>query len=109
MKTITLYILGIGLVIALYSCGTSIPHPDITHQIWAQKHWENVHLDHGREVYVRDCSGCHKLYSPLEHTQNEWVKLFGEMESKTHMSSTDSVEVIAYLQAFSKDTDLKIQ
>ena len=107
MEKFTQYLLIAVLGFALFSCATSIPHSDTAHQVWAEKKWHTVNLDEGRSLYVTNCSGCHSLHSPLEHTQTEWVKLFDEMASKAHMTQQDSVTVLAYLVSFSKDIDLK--
>ena len=99
---VSLFILGL----TLYSCASSIPRPDASHQAWAEKHWSNIDLNDGREAYVKNCSGCHNLHSPAEHTEKEWDVLFGEMASKSKMNAKDSISVIAYLEAFSKDNRL---
>jgi len=90
---------------ALYSCASSIPGADATHEKWAQARW-HVSIAEARSVYVANCSGCHGLHSPAEHTQEEWMKLFDEMAIKAHMSSSDSMKVLAYLQTYSKDNQL---
>ncbi len=107
MQKFTFYLLITGIALVLYSCATSIPRSDSAHQAWAEKKWNTVHLDEGRSLYVTNCSGCHSLHSPLEHSQTEWTKLFDEMASKAHMTPSDSVSVLAYLVTFSKDTDMK--
>src|SRR5437868_12093895 len=107
MNKITLYLLLLMTGFALYSCATSIPHADAAHQAWAQKHWQNVNLSEARNLYADHCSGCHNLHSPAEHTQSEWIKLFDEMAMKAHMSPRDSISVLAYLEAYSKDNTLQ--
>ena len=106
IKNITLYFFIVGLGCILYSCASSIPHSDASHQLWAEKRWAAVHLDEGRSLYVTNCSGCHSLHSPLEHTEIEWTKLFDEMASKAHMTQQDSTSVLAYLVTYSKDNNI---
>lgn len=104
MKRISISILLLIFGMMLYSCSSSIPKPEAAHSAWAKKHWANIDLAEGRKAYVTNCSGCHSLHSPAEHTSEEWKVLFGEMVSKTGMNAGDSISVIAYLDAFSKDT-----
>ena len=106
MIKITKYFLLIGFGFALYSCASSIPYADAMHEQWAQKHWTNIRLSEARGIYAANCSGCHALHSPVEHTEMEWQTLFAEMAGKAHMSSTDSVAVFAYLETYSKDNRL---
>ena len=100
MKKISIYLLLVVLGFALYSCASSIPTADKAHEEWAQKRWANINLSEGRSAYAANCSGCHSLHSPFEHTQNEWITLFGEMAGKSHMSARDSISVLAYLETF---------
>jgi hypothetical protein len=106
MNKITLYLLLLLTGLALYACASSIPQVDAMHQKWAQQHWQNVNLIEARSLYVAHCSGCHSLHSPAEHTQDEWMRLFDEMAVKAHMAPGDSISVLAYLEAYSKDNRL---
>ncbi len=109
MKKISLsfFIAGTGFI--LYSCASSIPCADDIHQQWAQKHWGEIHLSQARDLYAANCSGCHSLHAPSEHTADEWSRLFAEMSGKAHLSANDSVAVIAYLETYSKGNDLTIR
>lgn len=103
MNKISIIILFFVLGMALYSCSSSIPKSDTAHNNWAKKHWANIDLAEGREAYVTNCSGCHALHIPSEHTGKEWNILFTDMMPRTGMNSKDSISVLAYLEAFSKD------
>jgi len=105
MKKISLLLLVSISGIALYSCACSIPRADEAHEAWAQRRWNGTHLSEARKVYANNCSGCHTLHSPMEHTQKEWGLLYAEMEGKAHMNARDSIAVFAYLESFSKDTN----
>jgi nitrate/TMAO reductase-like tetraheme cytochrome c subunit len=107
MKKINFYLILILAGFVLYSCASSIPRSDAVHEQWAQKQWKNIHLSEARDAYTANCSGCHMLHSPAEHTQAEWIKLFDEMAWKAHMSAADSIKVIAYLETYSKDNLLQ--
>jgi hypothetical protein len=109
MKKITTYFFIAGFGFILFSCASSIPRADALHEEWAQKRWPNIHLTEARKIYAANCSGCHSLHSPAEHTQKEWVVLFDEMAWKAHMVSSDSVQVLAYLETFSKDNNLQMK
>ena len=103
----TIYLFFIGIAMSLYSCANSIPTADKAHESWAQKHWGNINLSEGRSAYAENCSGCHSLHSPAEHTKGEWVQLFEEMASKAHMTPADSMKVFAYLETYSKDNNFQ--
>jgi len=109
MKRISLSLLVAGMGFILYSCASSIPRADDTHEAWAQKYWGEIHLSEARDIYAANCSGCHSLHSPLEHTKDEWSTLFAEMAGRAHMSSRDSISVIAYLETYSKGNDLTMR
>jgi len=106
MKKFTIYLFITGVAMALYSCASSIPYADAAHIEWAQKHWQNIDLYEARNTYAANCSGCHALHSPGEHTQDEWVKLFDEMAMKAHVTPRDSISVLVYLETYSKDNRL---
>ena len=106
MKKVSLSLLITGMGFILFSCASSIPRVDGAHEAWAQKHWGNIRLAEARQLYVTNCSGCHAVHSPSEHTQEEWSKLFAEMAGKAHMSAIDSTSVLAYLESYSKGNDL---
>jgi hypothetical protein len=109
MKKITIYLLLAAMGFLLYSCASSIPRSDAVHQAWAEKHWGNIHLSEARDLYISNCSGCHSLHLPAEHTKDEWSILFAEMAGRAHMTEHDSIAVIAYLETYSKDDRMKIQ
>ena len=106
MKKFSLLLFFITLGSALYSCVSSIPRVDALHEEWAQKRWRDIHLSEARKIYTDNCSGCHGLHSPMEHTEKEWSVLFGEMAGKAHLNTRDSVSIFAYLESFSKDNSL---
>jgi hypothetical protein len=71
MKNFAKLLLSLLLGSALYSCASSIPTADSIHEQWAQKRWRDIHLSEARKIYADNCSGCHSLHSPMEHTQKE--------------------------------------
>ena len=91
------YPLLIGLAFVQLCCSGAIPHISASQDQLVAEGWHNVDLDHGRTTYINTCGSCHKLHSPSEHTPEEWNKLFGEMASKVHLSSSDSTSIVAYL------------
>jgi hypothetical protein len=108
MKKISLLLFLITLAFTLYSCASSIPRVDAVHEEWAQRRWGEIHLSEARKLYADNCSGCHSLHSPMEHTEKEWEALIGEMAGKAHLNPRDSVSVLAYLESFSKDNSKKL-
>jgi hypothetical protein len=41
-----------------------------------------------RQLYVRKCAGCHKLYDPNRYSAEDWDKWLGKMQRKARL--TDS-------------------
>ncbi len=96
------YPLLVGLAFAVFGCASAIPHLSSADKTAARSEWANVDLDHGRSVYIRNCGACHRLYSPTEHSSEQWKQLFGEMAGRAHLSQDDSTAVVAYLSTASK-------
>lgn len=39
-----------------------------------------------RQLYVRKCAGCHKLYDPARYSTEAWDKWLGKMQRKSRLS-----------------------
>jgi hypothetical protein len=39
-----------------------------------------------RQLYVRKCAGCHKLYDPSRYNEADWDKWLGKMQRKARLS-----------------------
>jgi hypothetical protein len=93
------------LVAALDSCSASIPLPDRSNLslLPADLHYLTVtDLMKGRELYIDNCGGCHRLYAPGEKTFSEWMEVYKEMERRIHQTASEKEKLLAYLRATSK-------
>ena len=90
-----------GMAFVASSCTGAVPYisKDKVEEVRLTQH---VDLDHGRTIYIANCSGCHQLHPTAEYTANEWDDIFGEMSQKAHLSSSDSLSVLSYLHLAAK-------
>lgn len=54
-------------------------------------------LNRGRELYLRKCSGCHRLHAPSERGPGEWPEVVKAMEAKIPLDATEKKLIIDYL------------
>src|ERR1041385_5919286 len=90
---------------ALIACTTVVVHPGPRDATWASEKWPGTtiaDLEHGRDVFVSRCSGCHDLPSPGAKKPDEWASVVGEMASGARLSASDQDLVLRYLSAASE-------
>lgn len=59
------------------------------------------------EMYVTNCSICHKLHDKKEFNANQWPSMINSMLSRTAISKEESYLLIQYLQKNAKDMPYK--
>lgn len=72
---------------------------------WAASTWPDAspgQLQHGREAYVRRCSGCHALVPPANHTPARWQMEVAQMAEKAHLVDADRAAILRYLLTVSR-------
>lgn len=42
--------------------------------------------DPARQLYVRKCAACHKLYDPARYSEADWDKWLGKMQRKARLT-----------------------
>ena len=93
------------LAAGLTACGGSaIPHPTDRHVSRAQAEWPGTtrqSLEHGRDLYVARCSGCHTLFAPTAYPAKRWREVLGKMARRARLSREQSELVLHYLVAMS--------
>ncbi len=51
-----------------------------------------------RQLYVRKCAGCHKLYDPARYSEADWDRWLGKMQRKARLND-DQVDQLRSLHA----------
>ena len=51
----------------------------------------------GRNLYVSECTACHKAYNRELHTADEWIKILDEMGSKARLNTDEKLIILNYL------------
>lgn len=90
----------LGCMYILVSCATALPIPTRVHAEWAAQRWpetDTTALQHGRDLYIRKCSGCHNLYTPTSYTEQEWVKEVAAMQKKAKITDEQREIILRYL------------
>ena len=61
----------------------------------------------GRDVYVAKCSGCHRLYPPIDYDDAAWDAQVHGMRKKAKLGDEDIAEILAYLTAMNADASFE--
>jgi mono/diheme cytochrome c family protein len=82
------------------ACAPAIPRvtPDAASRAGA----DFAHLSAGRELYVGNCGGCHRLSRPGERTAADWAEHMPEMAKEAKLTPEETAAVTAYLTAFAR-------
>lgn len=82
------------------ACAPAIPRvtPDAATRAGA----DFAQLSAGREVYVGNCGGCHRLSRPGERTAANWAEHLPQMAKEAELTSEETAAVTAYLTAFAR-------
>lgn len=95
-------ILAIGVLATVVACGASvIPRPESRDLEHAPQGANLKSLELGRGVYVRRCSGCHRLYAPAEYGASDWPDLIRGMAAYVKLSTEEERVVGQYLMTLS--------
>lgn len=57
-------------------------------------------LSQGRDAYVANCGGCHRLRRPGRHTAPEWRELMVDMAVEAELTPAENLLIMAYVNAF---------
>ena len=55
----------------------------------------------GRQLYVRKCARCHRLYEPSAYTGAAWEQWMGKMRRKARLKEPQYTQLLRYLQSLS--------
>jgi len=94
------------LVGGTVSCAATLPTPTAQDVAWAQQNWpdaEQRELEHGRDIYVGKCAGCHNLIEPRRLSAERWSEEVGDMAERARISELEREAVKRYLVTMSRD------
>lgn len=91
---------AVGAVFCLggAACAPSIPRVTPADASRAGADFETLSL--GRNTYVANCGGCHRLARPGQHTAHEWARRLPEMAGEAKLTPAEAAAVRTYLLAF---------
>ncbi len=96
-----------ALLFLAVSCGGgAVPHPTEAHLARARARWPDAtaaSLEHGRQLYVARCSGCHPLHPPGTQPAARWAEVLDQMAPRAKLSADERELVLRYLTAASRD------
>lgn len=102
------------LVVSLLAGCASLVHPGPAHVAWAQQQRPDAdlgYLETGREIYVRECGGCHGLKLPRSQEPGKWAGVVEEMtqEEDVVLTADEQARVVLFLEAAATVTDEEIE
>lgn len=56
----------------------------------------------GEMLYKTKCDDCHKLPRVNEYSANEWASIMVKMGRKAHLSQTETVQVLTFINTSTK-------
>ncbi len=92
-------------VIFLWGCSNIFAPPTEADVPVISDKWPSLtlaELQQGHRLYIRNCGGCHRLYSPLDHTEEEWHQLLPEMIGDANLGEAEQDLIFKYLVAVIK-------
>ena len=99
----------IVFIVLLIGCASTLPNISDTDVSKVQLQWSGVTLEQlraDRELYIVKCSGCHGLYTPNQHSKEEWNLILSEMTIKSKLNSNEREQIQRYLFIFSSEKHL---
>lgn len=97
---------AVGL--ALAACASALPSPGPEHARDAARRFPGTtlaDLEHGRELYVARCRGCHALKLPHEVPAERWAHEVEEMREAhaVELSEPEARSIVRYLWSLAPD------
>jgi hypothetical protein len=93
---------AILLVVAAIAAGCAAPLPTVTAADASRTGVELAELQHGRDMLVEKCSGCHRTPQPAQHVASEWPAKLDEMAQRSHLDFDQRRAIEAYLVALAR-------
>lgn len=96
LKITSLALLGI----VIYSCAPKVaPPPPPPAVAKAPKITVAVSNDiaEGKDLYENNCAKCHKLYSPKDYSDQDWLPILERMKKQAQLSDLQHDKIYAYI------------
>ncbi len=104
MKKVPVLMLFMSFV--LVSCIPRYLIPNETDLATAKGHWAGtttMELKQGYNIYIDQCTDCHRLKKLKKYTEEEWLKVMPKMGRKAHLDSTQYASVLHYILSKRED------
>jgi len=101
----TFFPLAYFALLIMVSCSAMLPVPkeiDLQNLPAEFSRYTLTDLQTGRNTYVANCGGCHRLYTPRERTNAEWIEIYATMRKKINIARMEEEKLLAYLRAFAR-------
>ncbi len=88
------------------SCASIIKVPDLCDIEYTKLKFKDVtlsDLNAGYKLYIRKCGGCHALYSPTYHSNEEWEKTLPEMIEKSKINISEEIQIRKYIFSMNRN------
>jgi mono/diheme cytochrome c family protein len=56
-------------------------------------------LRRGRAIFVTECSACHRLFPPRDHSPEQWRRIVKRMAPRASLSGSQAEDLLHYLSA----------
>ncbi len=99
-KICTIIVFTCLVGILAYQCGGALYAPTALDAERVQ-----VNLDTllwGRQLYIRNCGGCHHLYLPEKYTQTQWKEIVARMQKPAKINDNQAKIIYQYLSVGAK-------
>ena len=83
--------------LALVGCVGAPPRPSA--QTAERAHVQLGELEHGRELLLARCTGCHRPPMPADHLASDWPSKLDEMSGRARLAPPQRAAIEAYLVA----------
>ncbi len=90
------------MTVVLVSCIPKYLIPNDADLKTAQSHWPTAtapQLKQGYNIYIDQCTECHRLKKLKKFTEDEWTKTLPKMGRKAHLDSAQYSNVVHYIFA----------
>ena len=108
MRKLVLTVFVGSLIFVVYSCSATKVSKAITaaaiptkEQI--ERDYTAEQLNHGKEIWKKNCIQCHDLRPPKDHTRKEWNGILKRMIGKADLNMEDGTAIYAWIMAYAKD------
>jgi mono/diheme cytochrome c family protein len=100
-RSVSWLALAVGLAAG---CSAALDHPAPQDVEWASARWPGTSLtdlQHGRELYVEKCAGCHHLPLPAAYSPAEWEGYVAYMTADAKLKADEQDAIVRFLMAAS--------